>query len=199
VANEGTDSIGIFFGYQYTVFSRKKSCESGNNSGPVLVVVGDFNSDGYLDIVSAHYGSNNVGVFLGFGNGSFAPMMIYADIPTSHPWSVAVGDFNNDNQLDIAVAAWGIDNVGVLLGYGNGSFAKPILYSTGFNTHPISIAVGDFNNDKCLDITAANYGGNSIAVFLGYGNGTFRSAITFSTKKGSRPRSVTVYDVNNDM
>jgi hypothetical protein len=96
------------------------------------------------------------------------------------------------------VATWGIDSIAVLLGYGNGSFTRPILYSTGFNTRPISIAVGDFNNDNCLDITAANFGGNSITVFLGYGNGSFKNVIIFSIEKGSRPRSVTVFDINND-
>ena len=111
---------------------------------------------------------------------------------------VAVGDFNNDNQLDITVANWGINSISVILGYGNGTFADPVSYSTGSGSRPISIAVGDFNNDSCLDITTAHYGGNTIGVFLGYGNGRFRTVTTFSTGTSSRPISVTVVDVNND-
>jgi hypothetical protein len=198
VADQGTDTIGIFFGYDYTVFSRQEPCDSGNYSGPVSVAIGDFDNDGYWDIVSANYGTNNIAIFLGLGNGTFTSMMAYANILASHPWSVAVGDFNNDKQLDITIATWGIDSIAVLLGYGNGSFPEPTLYSAGSNTRPISIAVGDFNNDLCLDITAANYGGNSIAVFFGYGDGNFRNVTTFSTGTGSQPRSVSVFDINND-
>ena len=163
----------------------------------IAVAIGDFNNDNHLDIICGLYNTNNVGVFLGYGNGTFAPMTTYADVPSSHPWSIAVGDFNNDSQLDITVANWGVDSISVVLGYGNGTFANPILYSTGLS-RPVSVAIGDFNNDKCLDITAANYGANNIAVFLGYGNGTFRNVIIFSTGAGSRPYSVNVGDINND-
>ena len=48
-----------------------------------------------------------------------------------HPYSVAVGDFNNDTILDIIVANYGTNNLGVLLGYGNGTFANMVLYSVG--------------------------------------------------------------------
>ena len=41
-------------------------------------------------------------------------------------WSVAVGDLNDDGHPDIAVTNWGTSNVGLFIGYGNGSFS----YST---------------------------------------------------------------------
>jgi hypothetical protein len=144
------------------------------------------------------YGTNNVGVTLGYGNGTFTAMMTIADEPLSHTRCVAVADFNNDNQLDITVVSWGINTISVILGYGNGTFAQPLSYSTGLSSRPVSIAVGDFNNDTYLDLTTAHYGGNTIGVFLGYGNGKFRNVTTFSTGPGSRPRSVTVVDVNKD-
>jgi hypothetical protein len=198
VANGGTDSVGIFFGYGYTVFATQTPCESGDISSPYWVAASDFNKDGHLDIVSALFGTDSVGVFLGYGNGTFTQMMTYADVLSSHPWSVAVGDFNNDKQLDITTANWGTNSISVVLGYGNGSFGKPILYSTGPDTRPLSVAVGDFNNDSCLDITTANYGGNSVGVFLGYGNGSFGDVIILSSGVGSGPHSVSVSDINND-
>ena len=44
------------------------------NSGgtePRALAVADFNGDGKLDIAVANYGSNNVGVLLNAGNGTF--------------------------------------------------------------------------------------------------------------------------------
>jgi len=198
VADSGTDTIGIFFGFDYTSFSEQNSYETGNGSNPRSLAIGDFNNDGQLDIVAALYGTNSVGIFLGYGNGTFTSMMKFADVPASHPWWLAVGDFNNDNKLDITVVNWAINSISVILGYGNGSFTNPILYSTGSNTHPETVAVADFNNDHCLDITATNYGGDSICVFLGYGNGTFQNCITLLTGKSSGPNAIVAADINND-
>jgi hypothetical protein len=198
VANEGTDTIGIFFGFDYILFTKQKPCETGDIETPYSLTVGDFNNDGYLDIATGLYSTNNIGIFLGYGNGTFKPMMKYAHTPSSHTWGITVGDFNNDRQLDITVANWGINGIGVILGYGNGSFAEPILYSTGSGSRSVSVTVADLNNDNCLDIIAGNYGGHSIAVFLGYGNGSFRDAIILSTGQSSRSFAVTTADINND-
>ena len=84
----------------------------------------------------------------------------------SYPSYVAVGDFNNDTYLDIVVANQGDNNISVLLGYGDGSFANQTTYSTG--SYPQSVAVGNFNSDRHLDIVVANYDDNDISVLLGY-------------------------------
>ena len=56
-------------------------------------------------------------------------------------WSLAVGDFNNDTHLDIVVANYGDNNIGVLLGYGDGSFANQTTYSTGILVHGLLLWV----------------------------------------------------------
>jgi hypothetical protein len=84
----------------------------------------------------------------------------------SHPRYLAVGDFNNDGYQDIVVANSGTDNVGIFLGYGNGTFAAQVTYSTGVISSPYSVAVGDFNKDDHLDIVVANYDSHSIGVLL---------------------------------
>ncbi len=68
----------------------------------------------------------------------------------STPRQTAVGDFNNDHHLDLVVANSGADNIGILLGFGNATFASQMTYSTGLESHPYSVAVGDFNNDSQL-------------------------------------------------
>jgi len=151
-----------------------------------------------MDIGAANSGTDNIGIFLGYGNISFTSQVTHSTGPYSSPYSLAVGDFNNDTNLDIVVANYGSDNVGIFFGWGNGSFASQTTYSTGFDSSPYSLAVGDFNNDTVLDFVVANYGTNNVGVFLGYGDGTFANMIVFPMKYGSHPFSVVVDDLNND-
>jgi uncharacterized repeat protein (TIGR01451 family) len=94
------------------------------------------------------------------------------------PISVAVGDFNGDGKLDLAVANAGSKNVSVLLGNGDGTFQTAANFDAGLT--PGSIAVGDFNGDGKLDLALfqgadnANSVAGSVAVLLGKGDGTFQ-------------------------
>ena len=132
-----------------------------------------------MDIAVANRGTNSVGVLLGYGDGNFSSQMIYSTGVRSSPLSVTAGDFNNDSRLDIAVANGGTNNVGVLLAYGDGTFASQMTYSTGSNSQPSCVAVGDFNNDSRLDIAVVNNGTSTVGILIGYGDGTFRDQMTF--------------------
>ncbi len=164
VANSGTDNIGIFLGYGRISFASQKVFLTGPNSFPYSITAGDFNNDTFLDIVVANYNSNNVGVFLGRGNGSFANQTSYP--AGSGPQSVAVGDFNNDTILDIIVANYGSNNLGIFLGHGDGAFVEMTLIPLEYGSHPFMVLVGDLNNDHKLDFAVANSGTESLHILL---------------------------------
>jgi hypothetical protein len=198
VCNQGSYNIGIFFGYTDESFLSLPSYSTGIASRPTYVAVEDFNNDTRLDIVVANYGTNNVMILLGSGYGTFTSEMTYATGNNSQPCWVAIGDLNNDSRLDIVIANSGSDNVGVLLGYGNGTFSSQISYSTGIKSQPSSVTIGDFNNDTRLDLAVANYGSNIVGLLFDYGNGSFASQIRFSAGFDSRPLALASGDVNND-
>ncbi|CAF3654335.1 unnamed protein product [Rotaria sp. Silwood1] len=89
------------------------------------------------------------------------------------PRSVAIGDFDNDTCLDMVIAYHAVNKIGVYLGYGNGNFKSPITYSTGSYSSPYMVTVDDIDNDSHLDIAVANFGTNNVAIFYGFGNGSF--------------------------
>ena len=67
---------------------------------------------------------------------------------------VAVGDFNGDTFLDLAVTNVFSHNVAILLGNGTGSFGTATNFAAGGS--PSSIAVEDFNGDTFFDLAVAN-------------------------------------------
>ncbi|CAF1434863.1 unnamed protein product [Rotaria magnacalcarata] len=113
--------------------------------------------------------ANEVVIPCGSGYGTFTHYVNYSTDDHSEQNSIAVGDFNQDHQLDIAVGNNGTNNIGVFLGNPNGNFSSPR-----------SLAVGYFDNDTLLDIAVANYGTNKIAIFLGYTHGSFRESTFLS-------------------
>jgi hypothetical protein len=150
------------------------------------VATADFNGDGALDIAASNVALGVVTVLLGNGDGSFRAPLYYSAGPD--PYSLAVGDFNHDNRIDLVVTNY------VLLGNGDGSFQDPVHFGLGIDGR--SVAVGDRNGDGNLDLAVAISSTNTVSVFLGYGDGTFTDGTNYPTGYG--PRAVAIADTNRD-
>ena len=105
------------------------------------------------------------------------------------PTSVAVGLFNADDNLDLAVANFNFHTVSILLGNGDGTFGTATDFSAGET--PDSVAVGLFNADDNLDLAVANFNTDTVTILLGNGEGRFVPTNQFGTG-GIIPRSVAV-------
>jgi hypothetical protein len=65
------------------------------------MTIDDVSDDDKPDILVANTGSGNVGIFLNIGDGNFTSQITYST--DSNPFSVALIDVNDDDQLDIIV------------------------------------------------------------------------------------------------
>lgn len=110
------------------------------------------------------------------------------------PNSVILGDLDFDGNSDLVVTNFLNNNVGVLLGDGQGGFAPQATYFT--QSSPVSAAVGDVDSDGVADLLVANFSGNSVSVLLGNGNGTFQPQVAFTA--GASPQSMIAVDMNRD-
>jgi hypothetical protein len=175
-----------------------------HTGGPPLVVVPvDLNGDGKLDLVTAN-STGTVSVLLGNGDGSFRAPRDYVASDGSVD-DVAVGDFTGDGKLDLVTANAGATagdpgDMSLLLGNGDGTFQPAIHFSPGIG--PKRVAPADFNNDGHLDLVvgfspALGVSSSSVAVLLGNGDGTFRTAWTYVTGANSFPQ-LAVADFNGD-
>ncbi len=162
------------------------------STNPRGLVVADLNNDGRLDIAVANFGSANISVLLGNGNGTFRSAVTYG--AGAGASAIAVGDFNNDSIPDLATANATANTVSILLGLDNGVFGPPANIAAG--TTPMSLVVGDLDNDgRPDDVATANFGSNNVSVLLGNGNGTFLAS-TYGV--GAGPRSIALGLINGD-
>lgn len=163
-----------------------------------LLVAGDFNGDGNLDLIVTSDQSYNL--LLGNGDGSFQSPVSY---PQSLGSVVQAVDFNNDNKLDLlsTVPASGVSQgtVAVLLGNGDGTFASPVIYyAAGY----VPFSVADFNSDGKLDIaciggSVGGTPGQGLSFLFGNGDGTFQAAVFPSLSNGFTNAPFTA-DLNGD-
>ena len=82
-----------------------------------------------------------------------------SSIPTPDPSAIAVGDFNNDHKLDVAVALGATDSVSISLGNGDGTFQPASTIGLSVAGTPDAIVAGDFGNGQTdLAVAVAEHG-----------------------------------------
>jgi len=175
IANLAANTVSVLLGYGDGTFKAKVDYNVGAN--PSAIAVGLFDGDGYPDLVVANMGGADISVLLGKGDGTFKPAAGYPAGMGSAPLAVAVGSFNGDSYLDLAVTS-NTNTVNILVGDGQGGFTLPSTYSYATGTTPQSVAIGDFNEDHIQDIVTANYTSSDLSLLLGVGDGTFGAATT---------------------
>lgn len=196
------------------------------------IATGDFNNDGKNDLVTT-ISLGQVALRMGNGNGTFGepqlialPAQLAAAYPApgyyhQSPYSIAVGDLNNDGKLDLTVGGFvsyhnglacgyyscGYSDayegyVNVLIGNGTGQFqyedARPSdpdlnAYPLGVWRLPYALAVADLNHDNRADVLVSASG---LSTLLGNGDGSLQGAI--SSGAGSTGTSIPLGDVDGD-
>ncbi|PYJ76231.1 MAG: hypothetical protein DME69_13485 [Verrucomicrobia bacterium] len=198
---------------------------TGSIIAPELLLAGDFNQDGNMDLAVNCTGFDVVAILFGDGQGGFTlgghfPVdtltkglqmgdvnrdggaFHWAAPPTEidgdgEPVRHLLRDFNNDGRLDILVNGPDDDVCLFYFGDGKGNFPGPPLEEAV--THPFGMDAGDLNGDGNLDavvgVIESDPGISAATVMLGDGAGGFTIS-TFSV--GDLPSSCKIGDLNND-
>jgi hypothetical protein len=190
VTDIASQTIGVFPGPD---FARSQSYPLA--ARPYALVVADVSGDGKPDVLVSYEVNGSLGVLLGGEHGSFGASREYRT--GDYPSGIALGDFNMDGLVDVALATAKVDSLGlvnILLGVGGGAFSSPHALPVGGT--PVSVAAGDVDGDGRLDLVSTNQGSSSISLLRGRGDGTFAPKVDYPT--GSNPVDVALGDLNDD-
>src|SRR5262249_35291788 len=113
-----------------------------------VIVAGDLNGDGNIDIASANSFSANGAILLGDGAGHFGAATVYPS--TGHTASSDIGDVDGDGDLDWLLSAFGGENWRLFTNNGDGTFTYHSDITAPSN--PSCAAFLDIDNDGDLDV-----------------------------------------------
>ena len=148
VANNQSDDVSVLLGNGEGSFAFDDLYSTGDFSGPLSVVIGEFDPDPVPDLAVASSGKDSVSVLFGRGAADFT---LPSDYPVgSGPYALAAGDLDGDGASDLAVANELSNDVSVLLN-------RPDLAATpdalAFPTQPLGTL------SPALTVTVSNTGG----------------------------------------
>jgi hypothetical protein len=187
ISRSGTRADGL---YEEASEGLPAASPSGGDSGWTGIDFGDFNGDGYDDLVAVGRKGNGPEPFKSDGNGKWT----YSRSGITASWNgrsdVRLVDINNDNKLDIITS-----DSGVWLGDGAGSWieaSKPPITAE-------DVAVGDFNNDNKMDIALIGHLTGGIRAYYGDNKGNWIGTNASNGLPSSGGgHKINFADVNND-
>ena len=176
VPNQGASSVSVFRNTSSTgvvtssSFAAKTDFATGTS--PFAAALGDIDGDGKLDVAVANNTSGTLSVLRNTATsgsinaGSLAAKVDFTTGTGAN--TVAMGDFNGDGKIDIAVVNGTANTVSVFRNTSTSgsisstSLAAKVDFATG--TNPRIGAVGDLDGDGMADIAVPNFTGNTISI-----------------------------------
>ena len=166
IATQGTNSVTILLGNGDGTFTPATGPAPAVGKQPQAIVAADFNGDGKLDLAIANAADNTVTILLGNGDGTFTQASGSPIAVGTAPYAIVAADFRANGKLDLAIANSGSNNVTLLLGNGDGTFAQAPASPFPVGKVPYSLVVGDFNSSGRAGLAVANSTDSTISILV---------------------------------
>lgn len=170
---------------------------------PSNVATGDFNGDGFDDLVASGNGDGGAGaglyIWLSDGDGTFTAAPGSPLASSTEVRSMQVGQVNPDIDQDLDIVYFAGSSFTTLMGEGDGTFSAGLTFET--NTSPsyagVSTAFADINDDGAADVVVGGFP-NRIRASLNDGTGWFTVMPEQTLTGVTELESVAVGDFDGD-
>ncbi|SFE33721.1 Repeat domain-containing protein [Actinoplanes philippinensis] len=183
-----TKAGAVFFypGVSSGKFGARKQLYKNMSHLRELTAIGDFNRDGYPDLLASQTSNGNVYLYPGQKGAKFGKRvaLAYGDWNNRSEFA-GVGDFDRDGVPDLLVK---MTSSGTLYLYPgkSGGFKAAVKVGTASGLRDL-LGVGDFDRDGFTDLAAVRASTGALLIYRGTGKG-FRAGLQVSTGyKGRSP------------
>src|SRR5262249_5086861 len=163
--NSGSNNVSVLEGNGNGTFSAATNFATG--ASPQWVAVGDFDRAGKPDIVAVNGSSANVAVLVNISACTKNCGTMGDPGGVNVGGAMVLADMNRDGKLDLVAAKAQQGGIVVVQGNGDGTFGGASTNTTGTNTAPAGVAVGDLNRDGKLDVATGNSSNGDVSILLG--------------------------------
>ena len=170
-------------------------------SGSAIVITGDLDNDGDLDVLSGDDFGRKIAWYANDGSGSFGAQQIIETATNLYVSSISLADLNGDGRLDVLFASIIDNRIGWYANRGGGSFDPVQIISNDVKGN-ISVSTADLDGDGDLDVLSASADDNKIAWYMNNGKGLL-SSLQFGSQQiittaSNGPSSVITGDLDGD-
>ncbi len=152
---------------------------------PPPLAASDIDGDGATDLIALSTDTNEVGLLLSNGDGTFAPEVLFA--VGERPSQVTVGDVDADGYEDVMVINDSSSDLSLLFGNGIGSLLPETRIAPSGFVLLTGAALGRTNGDELVDIVLTGFvetGNLQIGVLPATSSRTFGEPILSSFVEG---------------
>nr|MBA2540764.1 VCBS repeat-containing protein [Deltaproteobacteria bacterium] len=212
-ANLETKDISVLLGNGAGEFPVSRLVAMPGNALPLGLAAGDLDGDDDLDLVAVTVSSGGGRAFRFTNNGaatftssSAIDLALTTQVDVDKAAGVALGDLDEDGDLDLVAAITGGDRIAVLLNNGNGTFGTSMTteIDAGASIDTVRIAIGDLDADGHLDVAVSNDHPDNPEIITFRGNGagglTFLAVETLTIDFNARSliSDIELADVDGD-
>ncbi|MEZ0579529.1 FG-GAP repeat domain-containing protein [Nocardioides sp. MH1] len=177
---------------------RSTSPETGYDTAVAVAAV-DVDGDGDLDLAVAQDTAKRVAILVNNGLGNFRPRFTSPELAIADPHDIVAADWDEDGDMDLAVASVNAHWVSVLYNTGVGNYVyRDFITVRQTGNAPDALAVLDANKDGHPDLAVANRTDNTVSVMLNNGHGLLTQRTTGPEAVGLRPNDLTAADFDGD-
>lgn len=199
--NEGPQTLTVAKGNGLGNFATPTAATTTSNVPAITAMIsGDFNNDGKLDLI--YRAGTGCNFLVGNNTGTFTLGQNSSPFPSLFSMGLAVGYFDSDTFLDLAVS----HQSRILIAYGstNGFIGatQEIIVPPGLSgSNDMSngtLVAKDFNNDGLVDFAVNNRNDSSLTVLVNDGTNTYFATNYLFPANSSFDRPLKSGDFNGD-